>query len=80
MERSHTKRALGKQVPVKRIDVAYVKYDAVPFGNRPVVQRLWPNQAKNVIGARAGLKQAGVKVVSNADSSSSSSHGVFPFF
>src|SRR5713101_7387226 len=59
--------------------MSHIEYDAVPLGDRPVIQGLFAHYAKYVVGARAGVKQSGMKVMPDADSSSESSHGVFPF-
>src|SRR6266446_205114 len=71
--------ALGQQIPVKRLYMSHIEYDAVSLGNWPVIHGLLAHHAKYVVGARAGVEQSGVKVVPDADSSSESSHGVFPF-
>jgi len=71
--------ALGQQIPVKRLYMSHIEYDAVSLWNRPIIHGLLAHHAKYVVGARAGVEQSGVKVVPDADSSSESSHGVFPF-
>src|SRR5215471_17544088 len=80
MKGAQSERALGQQIPVKRLDMADVKYDAVALGNRPVVYCVFPNQLEDFVGSRAGIKQARVEVVPEADGGSECSHGVYPFF
>ena len=73
------KRALRQKVPIECFDVSQIENDSVPLWNRPVVNGLIAHDAKEFIGLSAGVQQAGVKVVTNADCCSDGSHGVFPF-
>src|SRR5258708_23212296 len=70
---------LRQKVAIKRLYMSHIEYDAVSLWNRPIIQGLLAHHAKYVVGARAGVKQSGVKVVPNGDGSGESSHGVFPF-
>src|SRR5215510_13303988 len=60
MKGAQSERARCQKVPVKRLDMADVKYDAVALGNRPVVYGLLAHQLEDFVGSRAGIKQAGV--------------------
>jgi len=81
VERAQTESALRKEVPVKGFDVAKVKNDAVALRDGPVVDGLFAYQLEKLIGAGAGLQQAAMKIVSDADSRCGEcSHGVDPFF
>ena len=81
VEGAQAKRAMRQQIPVERLEVPDVENDAVPFRNGAVVQSLFANQSKKVIGLGAGVKQTGVQVVADADGGGEScSHGVDPFF
>jgi hypothetical protein len=71
--------ALRQQIPIKRLYMSHIEYDAVSLWNRPIIQGLLAHHAKEVVGARAGIMQSGVKVMPDADSSGKCSHGVFPF-
>src|SRR5437660_6087756 len=58
--------------------MSHIEYDPVPLRDRPVIHRLFAHHAKYVVGARAGVKHSGMKVVPDADSGGKCSHGVSP--
>jgi osmoprotectant transport system ATP-binding protein len=66
--------AVPEQIPIKRLHVPDVKNNAVPLGNGPLVHGLFANQTEELVGSHAGVKQAGVKVVPDADSCGKCSH------
>src|SRR6267143_1065772 len=76
LKRLQPERALREQIPVKRFHMPYVENNAVSLGDGPVAEGLFANCAEYLVGARASVKQSGVKVVPDADSCSKSSHGV----
>src|SRR5215470_17671058 len=80
MKGAQSERARCQKVPVKCLDVADIKYDAVALGNRPVVYCVFFNQLEDFVSSHAGIKQAGVEVVPDADCGGECSHGVYPFF
>src|SRR5262249_17767140 len=63
MKGAESKCARCQKVPVKCLDVADVKYDAVALSNRPVVYCVFLYQLEDFVGSRAGIKQAGVEIV-----------------
>ena len=80
MEGPQPEGALREQVPVEGFDMAQVKNNAMPLWNGPVVQCLFLDQLEKFVGSRAGFQQAGMKIVTDADSGGSEcSHGVAPF-
>jgi hypothetical protein len=78
LKRPQPERALGQQIPVKRLYMPNVENDAVSFRNRPVVHRFFANHLEYFVGARSCVKQSAMKVMPDADSGGDSSHGVFP--
>src|SRR6202162_2754226 len=78
MKRLQPERALRQQVPIESFHVSNIKNNAMPFGDWPVVERLFPHHSEYFVGARACAQQAGVKVIAGADSSGAGSHVVFP--
>ena len=61
MQRPHLKRCATHHVPVERFKMAKIKDDAVPFGNRPVIEGLLINYAENGIRLTAPLFQLRAK-------------------
>jgi hypothetical protein len=55
LEGTQTKCAVRQQIPIKRLDMPYVKDNAMPLGDGPVVNGFFANHAKNLIGARASV-------------------------
>jgi hypothetical protein len=78
VKRLQPKRTLRQQIPIKRFHVSNVKNNAMPLGNRPVVQRIFANDAEYVVGSFARIYKASVKIVPNADSASRGSHAFAP--
>ncbi len=48
----------AEQVPVEGLEVAEVEDEAVPLGNRPLVERIGPDQSEQPVGTDAGHRQA----------------------
>ena len=81
MKGAQTEGAQRKQVPVKGFEVADVEYDAMPLGDRPVVQCFSANHAEQFIGSSAGIHQTGMQIVTKAGGRCGEcSHGVDPLF
>src|ERR1700740_1928957 len=78
MKGLEAKRALREQVPVERFHVPDVKNNAVALGDRPVVDRVFANDAKYFVSAFACVYEAGVEVMTDADSTSGGSHACSP--
>src|SRR4029077_10066548 len=78
MKRLQPERALRQQVPVESFHVSNIKNNAVPLGNRPIVKRIFPHDAKHLVGARARVYQSGVKAMPDADSTGCGSHSFSP--
>src|SRR5260370_20458614 len=76
LKRPQPKRALRQQIPIKRFNVPHIEDNAVSLGDRPVVNGFFAHHAEYLVGARASVKQSGVKVVPDADSRGKCSHGV----
>jgi len=80
MKGPQTEGAPRKQVPVKGFEVADIKYDAMPLGDRPVVQCFFANDSEQFIGPSAGIHEACMEIVTNARGRCGEcSHGVDPF-
>lgn len=61
--------------------MACVKNDTVALSDRPVVESLFADQLEKLIGVRACSHQAGMEIVTDADSGCGEcSHDVDPFF
>src|SRR4051794_39076925 len=43
------KRALRQQIPVESFNVPNIKNDAMAFGNRPIIQRVFPYDTEHVV-------------------------------
>ena len=56
----------------------HIEDNTVSLGYRPFVNGLVANHAEYLVGSPAGVKQSGVKVVTDADSGSRRPHGVLP--
>jgi len=81
MKGAQTEGAPRKQIPVKGFDVADVEYDAMSFGDGPVVQCLSANHAEEFIGSSAGIHESCMEIVTKAGRRCGEcSHGVDPFF
>lgn len=81
MEGAQTESALRKEIPVKGFEVTQVENDAVSLGDGPLVESLFANQLEKFVGTRTRFQQAGMKIVTDADSSCGEcSHSFGPFF
>jgi hypothetical protein len=77
MKRLQPECTLRQQVPIEGFHMANVKNNPMPLGDRPVVNRVFSNDAKQFVSAFAGIYEAGVKVMPDADSASRGSHACF---
>ena len=67
LKRPQPERTFRQQIPVKRFYMSHVENNAVSFGDRPVVYRLFANHAEYFVGTRVRVKQSAMKVVPDAD-------------
>ena len=56
MSGTQSKRALRQQIPIKSLNMTHVENDAVPLGDRPVIDRFFANYTKYIVGSRACIK------------------------
>jgi hypothetical protein len=55
LEGTQTKRAVRQQIPIKSLDMPDVKDNAMPLRDGPVVNSLFANHAKYLVGTRASI-------------------------
>jgi hypothetical protein len=55
MERFQIQKAIAQEIPVKRLEMSQIEDDAMPFWNRPVVQRVRSHQIEQLIGPGASF-------------------------
>jgi hypothetical protein len=50
--------AFVKQIPIERLKVSDIKDDAMPFGNRPLIEGVRSNQTEKFITPPAGIRHS----------------------
>jgi hypothetical protein len=78
VKRLQPKAALRQQIPIEGFDVTNIKNNAMPLGNRAVVQSIFANDAEYIVRTFARIYKASVKVLADADSASRGSHAYAP--
>src|ERR1700741_562177 len=78
MKRLQAKGPLREQVPIEGFHMPDVKNNAVPLGDRPIVNSFFANDTEHFVGAFTCVYEAVGKIVTDADSTSGGSHACSP--
>src|SRR5580658_821646 len=75
MKSLHAQNALSQQVPVERFQMSEIKIDSVSFWNGTLVDRVGPDNVKNLVRSNSSVGQPLKQLVSNFDVFLRDGHG-----
>src|SRR5262249_38914357 len=58
IKRFDAQQPLAQQIPIECFEMTYIKDDAMPLRNRPLIQRAGANNFKELIGFISGIGEA----------------------
>src|SRR5579863_5325622 len=65
MESLQTQNALSQKIPIECFQMAEIKNDPVSFWNRPLVERVGPDNIENLVRSSSSIGQALKQLVPN---------------